>query len=61
MRGILEQASLHQVCGVVEHGDVEHLDLWFYSVFKHHCRQAIDEIWRVLINAIREIDRSRRQ
>jgi hypothetical protein len=49
MRGILEQASLHQVCGVVEHGDVEHLDLWFYSVFKNRCRQAIDEIWRVLI------------
>lgn len=58
MRRALEQALLHQGGGVVEHGQVEDLDLGLDVVVEHGLGQALDEVGRVFVDAGREIDRA---
>lgn len=58
VRRVLEQALLHQVGGVVEHGEVEDFDLGLDVVVEHGLRQALDEVGRVLVDAGRKIHRA---
>ena len=58
MRRALEQALLHQVGGVVEHGEVEDFDLGLDVVVEHGLGQAFDEVGRVLVDAGGEIHRA---
>src|SRR5205807_9910212 len=56
MRPLLDEAFLHQIGRVVQHGQVEDLDLGLDSVFEHGLCESFDEVWRVLVNAYWKVD-----
>ena len=53
-----QQALLRQVGGVVEHRQVEDLDLRLDVVLEHLARQPFDEVRRVLVDVRREVHRA---
>ena len=57
----LTQTFFHQVGGVVQHREIEHLDLRLDTVVEHCSRETFDEVRRVLVNAVRKVDRAGRQ
>src|ERR1700730_11617615 len=57
----LEQAAVGERLRVVEHRDVEHLDLWLYIAGEHRACEVLHELRRILVDLLGEVYRAGRE
>ena len=55
--GRLQETALHEICGVIEHGEIEDLDLRLDVVLEHRLRESVDELRLVLVDDCLEVHR----